>query len=309
VVSGLVDVAPVGLLTRPDWLELRRSGIGSSDAPIVAGCHGSLLQLWLDKVGLLTDDPPPTEEMEWGIALEPVIAEMYCRRTGETFRDEQRFVRHPNMSWMTATLDRVTHHGGTVELKAVGLYGPGSKLGADEDNDSLPEEWIIQATHQMIVAGSPDHTIAAFGPGLRLRIYHPPFDEDLAAVLTRLEREFWHDHVLARVPPEDFAPGDAAAIAQAYRGDTGEYLVLDGPVADSVVQYHALGGSIRYLENERAIHKARILLALGDASGAELRDGWEVRRKVIATKEHLVKACTQVRLTVKAPRIDEGLSP
>ena len=63
---------------------VRRSGIGSSDAPIVAGLSSYATQadLYLEKRGLAQRDVPDNvmEAAEWGTIMEPVILRQYALR-------------------------------------------------------------------------------------------------------------------------------------------------------------------------------------------------------------------------------------
>ena len=75
-------------LKRDDWLEVRKGGIGSSDAAAAVGLHPykSQLQLWMEKTGrdagLPVVDPNDDQSpMYWGTLLEPIVAAHYTRRT------------------------------------------------------------------------------------------------------------------------------------------------------------------------------------------------------------------------------------
>ncbi|MGY0523162.1 lambda-exonuclease family protein, partial [Pseudomonas aeruginosa] len=68
-------------LPREDWLQIRKQGIGSSDAAAAVGLnpYKSQLELWLEKTGRDTTLPkadPQDEEspMYWGNVLEPIVA-------------------------------------------------------------------------------------------------------------------------------------------------------------------------------------------------------------------------------------------
>ena len=76
-------------LSRAQWLDVRKGGIGSSDAAAAVGLHPykSPLQLWMEKTGrehLLpqVDPDDATSPMYWGTLLEPIVAAHYTRRTG-----------------------------------------------------------------------------------------------------------------------------------------------------------------------------------------------------------------------------------
>ena len=68
-------------LNRDQWLDIRRSGIGSSDAAAAVGLnpYKSQLELWMEKTGRGGALPQldPNDEaspMYWGTLLEPIVA-------------------------------------------------------------------------------------------------------------------------------------------------------------------------------------------------------------------------------------------
>ncbi|MBB2775753.1 UNVERIFIED_ORG: putative phage-type endonuclease [Comamonas terrigena] len=100
-------------MEREDWLEVRRTGIGSSDAAAAIGLnpYQSQLELWMQKTGkadLLptvdrSDDSSP---MFWGTLLEPIVAAHYTKRTGNKVRRVNAVLQHPEHPWMLANVDR-----------------------------------------------------------------------------------------------------------------------------------------------------------------------------------------------------------
>lgn len=293
--------------SRREWLQTRRRVIGASELAIVLGLVGSQVKLCLRKWGELPEEET-SEEAAWGLRLEDDIAEAYHERTGRRIVETQRFAVHPEMPFLGATIDGLTECGRLVEFKSVGLWGKGADLGDDGDTDTVPDEWICQVNQGMAIGlacglvTQQEADIAVFGPGLRLRVFTARYSEGLATAGAQAASEFWNNFVAAGVLPPDVQAADAETLVRAYRRDTGEFLELGEDTLDAAVRYRELGDTIRDLERERAKAKAELLMALGDASGATLPGGWEVRRKLVEVKEHAVKASTQVRLMVKEPK-------
>ena len=80
-------------LSRDEWLDGRKGGIGSSDAAASVGLNPycSRLELFLIKTGqdegLEKIDPSDdTSPMFWGTMLEPMVAAAYTKRTGNKVR-------------------------------------------------------------------------------------------------------------------------------------------------------------------------------------------------------------------------------
>ena len=120
-------------LNRQEWLEVRKKGIGSSDAAAAVGLnpYKSQLELWLEKSGrdesLPKDDPnDETSPLYWGTLLEPIVAAHYTRRTGNRVRKVNAVLQHPSQPWMLANIDREVMGDEQVQIlecKTAGLQG------------------------------------------------------------------------------------------------------------------------------------------------------------------------------------------
>ena len=103
-------------LSRDEWLEVRKRGIGSSDAGTAVGLnpYQSPLELWMIKTGRDSDIPKidPNDETKArriGVALlEPIVAAHYTKRTGNRVRKINAVLQHanPDLAWMLANIDR-----------------------------------------------------------------------------------------------------------------------------------------------------------------------------------------------------------
>ena len=76
---------------RDQWLELRRRGLGGSDAATVVNLnpYSSRLALYADKLGLIPDRDD-NEAMRQGRDLEAYVAERWCERPGKPFSGSTR---------------------------------------------------------------------------------------------------------------------------------------------------------------------------------------------------------------------------
>lgn len=140
-------------LDRDDWLEVRKQGIGSSDASAAVGLnpYKSQLELWLEKTGRLTRpetsaDDEDSSPMYWGTVLEEIVAKHYQKRTGHKVRRVNAVLQHPDYAFMLANLDREIIGSSEVqvlECKTAGAYG--AKLW----QDGVPEYVQLQVQHQL----------------------------------------------------------------------------------------------------------------------------------------------------------------
>src|SRR5690606_184586 len=120
-----VDTRGMG---REEWLQARRQGIGGSDAAVIAGLdpYKSPIRLWMEKTGQV-DEEPAGEAAEWGLLLEPVIAEEFTRRTGKRVRRRNAILQHPRWEFMIANLDReVVGEPALLEIKTTSAWNRGA---------------------------------------------------------------------------------------------------------------------------------------------------------------------------------------
>lgn len=78
-------LADTAQLARPDWLELRKKGLGGSDAAAVLGISPfrTARDLYYDKLGIVTaDDQANWVALEVGTLLEPLVARIFEAKTG-----------------------------------------------------------------------------------------------------------------------------------------------------------------------------------------------------------------------------------
>lgn len=128
------------------WLDLRKSKIGSSDAPIIMGVSPftTPYQLWEEKIGL-KPFKEVTEAMERGKRLEPEARRKFEQQIGMDFFPEVR--QHPQYDWMLASLDGINLEGN----RAVEIKCPGTQDHQIALDGKVPEKYIPQLQHQMEV--------------------------------------------------------------------------------------------------------------------------------------------------------------
>ena len=176
-------------LPREDWLEVRKQGIGSSDAAAAVGLnpYKSQLELWLEKTGrdenLPKVDPHDEDSpMYWGNILEPIVAAHYTKRTGNRVRRINAVLQHPDsaLPWMLANIDREVTGAPDVQIlecKTAGVNG------ARLWKDGVPEYVQLQVHHQLAVTGKQAADVAVLLGGQRLEIHRIERDERLIARL------------------------------------------------------------------------------------------------------------------------------
>ena len=266
-------------LGRDEWLEIRKGGIGSSDAAAAVGLnpYKSPLELWLEKTGQDQDLPKtsPNDESSpayWGSLLEPIVAAHYTKRTGRKVRRINAVLQHPSQRWMLANIDREILGDESVQIlecKTAGLNG------ARLWKEGVPEYVQLQVMHQLAVTGKRAAEVAVLICGQELQIHRIERDEQMIAQLIALERAFWNHVESGQPPPADGSDSADRALRCLYPNDSGQTLDFTGDLemsaafSDLVAVRQVLAQHLK-LESDL---KQRIQQRMGEASRALFEGG------------------------------------
>ena len=207
-------------LDRGQWLEVRRGGIGSSDAATAVGLnpYKSPLELWLEKTGRQSanDEQPGMDDPRfWGTLLEPYVAVAYQQKTGRKVRRINAVLQHPTMPFMLANIDREVVGEPEVQIlecKTAGEFG--SRLW----KDGVPEYVQLQVQHQLAVTGKDAADVAVLLCGQDLQVHRIERDDDIIARLVVLETRFWECVETDTPPAADGSEPPSRALRQMYPG-------------------------------------------------------------------------------------------
>lgn len=269
-------------LPREDWLEVRKQGIGSSDAGAAVGLnpYKSQLELWLEKTGrdaTLPKIDPHDEESPayWGNVLEPIVAWHYSKRTKNKVRRINAVLQHPNpdLPWMLANIDREvigTDDVQILECKTAGING------AHLWKDGIPEYVQLQVMHQLAVTGKQTADVAVLLGGQHLEVHRIERDEQMITRLIELERKFWTYVENDTPPPADGSASAEAALRRLYPEDNGQTVDFSSRAGLAAVylELKAVRQSIGEKETREAQLKQILLQAMGEATRAEFSSGY-----------------------------------
>lgn len=250
------------------WRAARLEGIGSSDAPVIAGesTYRSALELWAEKTGRVPREEPDADTARLfriGHLMEPLLLQLYTEETGRKTRREPRMLRHRARPWMTASLDaRVLGERRIVECKWTHARRWSSP------DEPVPGDVQAQVQHAMEVAGADvADVVALVGP--TLRIVEVPRDPAFIGALISLETEFW-GHVQSGIPPApDGSESARRTIARLHPVDDGIYLPATPDLVELVDLYRSAKLTAKSAEDaEKGIGNA-LRAVLADASGIE----------------------------------------
>jgi len=291
-------------LTREEWLEVRQTGLGGSDASVVLGLNkwNTPFALWAEKRGEVVSDFTGNEATRWGNRLERAVAEEYAERENVSVVAYPATLVSKERDWQLANIDffimRHDYNGlypagqvtdvepsshrfesitpdAILEIKTNGLTGRASK---EWDNDGVPEAYFWQGAHYCATTGLRDVVFAALIGGQGLQIRERTYSEEQINALNVMEADFWGLVQSGEKPSMTGGDADFDTLATLYpthiEGQTVQINEFDVDVFSEY--YEAKTDADRAEERVKRL-RAQIELLIGDAEAVEF-DG-----KVLAT--------------------------
>lgn len=168
-----------------EWLEMRKTKVGASDAPIIMGVSPwkTPFQLWEEKLGLRSSSFQ-TPAMKRGHEMEEPARQWYMATTGNMVVPDVIF--HQEKNWMMASLDgKGINCDMVIEIK-----NPGIKDHEVAMNGMIPEKYFPQLQHQLACSGLDLMHYVSFynNQGFIVEVKR---DDDYINNLYEKEEEFW----------------------------------------------------------------------------------------------------------------------
>ena len=188
-------------LTRAEWLERRRSGIGGSDVAPILGLSRwrTPRDIWLSKIDTAVDiEDRPTLQQLIGTALEEHVLRLYSEQTGRTVRRSHQLLRDPDHPCLVANLD-ARAAGRIIEIKTA----RNSDDWGDPGSDDIPQEYWLQVQHYLQVTRTPVADVAVMfldESTPAVSVYEVPRSDQYAEVVAELV-DWWNRHVEGGTEP------------------------------------------------------------------------------------------------------------
>ncbi len=227
-------------MDRETWLELRRRGVGSSDAAAVCGLdpYRSPVAVWADKTGGPVPVATDQEPLQWGLLLEEVIARHFGAVTGRKVRRRRAILQHQSVPHMLADLDFETWAAGDaavpLEVKNVSEWRK-----TEWSEETIPDHVMLQVQHQLAVTGRSHGYAAVLFGGNHFLPYTIERDQALIDMLLEREARFWDCVTERRIPNWDGSESSAAVLDAMYPSAVrGARLPLPEQAGDLIDAWH-----------------------------------------------------------------------
>lgn len=194
----MYEKIPISNMKHKEWLALRKTGIGGSDAGTVCGLNpfGSQIKLFYDKTGRKIEEGD-NEAMRQGHDFEDYVAQRFMEATGLKVRRSNYMYRSAEYPFMIADVDRfVVGEDAGLECKTASAYN------ADKWKDgNIPLHYVMQCYHYMAVTGKRTWYIAAVILGKEFVWHKLEWEDELIGSLIQAEKNFWENYVMAKKIP------------------------------------------------------------------------------------------------------------
>lgn len=164
----------------------RKGFVGGSDARTILGDdEKALFRLWQEKRGEVEpEDLSGNLLVQFGRVTEDLNRRWFERETGQSVGAVQRFVRHPALAWMGATLDGIVADNGAVfEAKFMLPWNFAEDVAADKH--------MAQLQHNMLAAGARRAYLSVLTGAAKWVSIEVEADPIYQTVLLQIERIFW----------------------------------------------------------------------------------------------------------------------
>jgi len=195
----MFSTIPTLNLSHEEWLNLRKNGIGGSDAGAICGLNPyvSAIHVFRDKTSD-TVNLMDNEAMRQGRDLEDYVASRFSDATGLKVRRSNMMYRSTEHPFMIADVDRlIVGEDAGLECKTASAYN------ADKwKDDKIPAHYLAQCYHYMAVTGKKEWYIAVVILGKEFKYAKITWDDSVIQNLITIEERFWNENVLAGVMPD-----------------------------------------------------------------------------------------------------------
>lgn len=264
---------------RSEWRELRRKGIGGSDAGAVAGVNKyvSPFTVYAQKIGLISDEIPDNEKMRQGRDLEEYVAHRFCEQEGKKVHKSNYMYQSAEYPWMLANVDRVVvGEKAGLECKTVSQLSKVNFKGCE-----VPDHYYIQCLHYLIVTGWDKWYLCL------LKFQEEPYvfeidasDPDVQKIMNALieiEKEFWDDVQHRNPPVIDESASTTETLLQMYPAESSDEVM---PLDDSWLEdLQNTKTKIKELEKRKTLLENKIKSEMAECLNGESLS-WNVTWKV-----------------------------
>lgn len=262
-------IADTKKISHEEWIELRKSGIGGSDAGAVVGLnpYSSPYSVYHEKLGLI-EAFEGNDKTRLGTDLEEYVAKRFEEITGKKVRRLNAMLRSVERPYMIADVDRVI----VGEDEGLECKTTSNNEGYKFDEGEYPAYWACQCYHYLSVMGYKRWHLCVLDLfSGKVSVITIERNESEIKALEEIEKTFWEENIKKKVCP---APNGSERcddiIAEKYpeADDDAPTLDLMG-YSKELARLAEIKEQIKPLEAEKSAIEQTIKEALGTSATGE----------------------------------------
>lgn len=249
-------------LTREEWVDYRRKGIGGSDVGAIAGINpwSTSYDVWQSKVKSVDKEfsPESIERMYWGTKEESLVCERFTELTGIKLQKCNYILQSKRYPFMFANVDRL------VKGEKIGFEAKTTEIfNASAWEDGVPESYQLQIQHYMAVTGFRSWYIAVKIGNSKFKYFKVDRDEEIIKYIIEIEEDFWNNSVLTNIPPR-LGVNDTQAIKDLFKISNGQTVPLDSSALALITEREQLKAQKKDLDKQIEQVENGLKLMLGE---------------------------------------------
>ena len=221
-------------ISHEEWLELRKRGIGGSDAGGVIGASpwSSAITVYADKLDL-SKPKEQTEAMRLGTDLEGYVAQRFMEDTGKKVKNDNFMYLDDEYDFLIADIDRrIVGENAGLECKTMKYVPDDCNLDAGE----VPDHYYAQCQHYIMVMGFDRIYLDIYVLQEKNYVFVIERNDAYIKDMRSEEIEFWQNHVLKKVLPAPSGLKDSGETIQEIYSKPVEGLIADIPNLDDMIE-------------------------------------------------------------------------
>ena len=271
--------------SREEWMNLRSTGIGSSEVGTILGLNPfeTPYQLWRRKMGI---DPPKAENfaMRAGHYLEDAVSLFYHDETGKEIikasagdwlirSDKHPFMQvSPDRTFWIPGLPKANNNKGILECKTTQM---------EVDADNVPQHWFAQLQYQLGVAELPQGALAWLTMGRTFGYRDFEFDAEFFDYMAEEVTRFWVDNIQGQQEPLLINVDDI--LLRNPRHTVGKSVEADPELAENCRELKELKEELSAMDSRKKELESIIKMAMGDAEALVAPSDGHSKPQILAT--------------------------
>lgn len=257
-------------ISREEWLEVRRGGLGGSDIGAIVGVnkYSSAYEVFMTKVNAYDKDLSENEAVYWGTVLEDVVAREFSKRTGKRVKHLNAVLASRETPYAYANVDRmIVGENAGLECKTTNAFSCDNW----KENE-IPSSYLCQCQWYMYVMGCDYWYIACLIGGQHFTYQRIDRDDELISLLLASAKEFWENNILAKEPPApDASRSCTEYIREHYAEDNGCTVILTSDIAAAADELFEVKQQEKCIKERRTELENKIKQYMGEAQRGECK--------------------------------------